>query len=126
MKFELWKLLSLITWFSVAMGALFGTQLPWGIRIGVFLILVGLLLTIGRLLIPHRAPREHVENDAVFLQVWADAIFLGTPAFFIWWIGFSLLLSHPILGFFGAFVCSLAYIIIIFNKGQNEPKTETQ
>ena len=109
MKIELWQLIGLITWTSAILGLLFAYELPISRRIGGSLILSGLLLTVGRSLMPRPAMRKHVDNELT-LQKWNDAFLFGIPALFLLIVGCSLLICNIVLGC----VCAIVFMTVYY------------
>ncbi len=115
MKIRLWQLFALNTWISAILGSLFAYGLPIVGRIGVSLVLTGLLLTVGRPLMPRPPRRTCIDNEAT-LEKWNDALFFGIPALFVLIVGFSLLFWNFIFGCACAIIFMVVYLNVLFTR----------
>ena len=121
MKLQLWQFLMVVTWIAVILGVLFSSQLPFEIRYGGAMVLLGLLMTYGRAGLPRPELREHVPNDWQ-LQRWSDLLMFGIPAFFLLSIGLGMLFfrlfnfSSVLVGFVVGAMLIVGYGCLIFTR----------
>ena len=97
MKFELWQLLFHVTSFATVLGVLCAKIIPLDVRLGLVMVLVGLLVSLLTITLPRLKLRAHVPNDRQ-LRRWSDIAWIGLPASLLVWIGVTVLLARPIFG----------------------------
>ena len=118
MKFELWQVMVHFTSFAVILCIIFAELIPMDVRIGMIILLIGLLVSLGSWTLPQPALREHVANDRQ-LRRWGNVLAYGLPASFLVLIGSTVFLGRfgIVIGF-GFFFVYCVYQVSEFNRDE--------
>lgn len=115
MTISLWQIFAIMAWLAICLGVAFSETLPLKYRIGIPLVVTGIIFTFGRSIFPRPPARDYVDNEKL-LQKLSDLLNLGIPAAVLIFVGLCFLTWNPLVGLLGSVAIFFAYACFLLSR----------